>query len=94
REGKPTALVAIARQRAGGAAARLLAERLGAPDLTATEVAEVQSVLVETGARAEVEDEVDALVSQALVALDKAPLTPEAAAELRELAGFIAGRGY
>jgi geranylgeranyl diphosphate synthase type I len=94
REGKPTALYALAAAGAFGEAADLLARRFGAPDLTPDEVAQLQDVLVSTGAKAEVEARIDALLAQALDALHHAPLAAEARRELEELARFVAGRDY
>ena len=94
REGKPTALVAHARGRASGAAATLLAERLGVSDLDGAEVTALQDVLVSTGARARVEADIARLVGEALEALAAAPLAPEASSALEELAHFVAGRDH
>lgn len=93
REGKPTALAAIAADRATGAAATAMA-RLGAVDLTAGEIALLQQIFEETGARAEVERRVDQLTNEALAALDLAPLDTAARDQLVELAAFVAGRDY
>jgi geranylgeranyl diphosphate synthase type I len=92
REGKPTALYVLATARADGAAAELLADRFGSSSLTAQEVSELQSVLVETGARQRVEETIDGLLDRALVALDAVPITEEARARLGELANFVASR--
>ncbi|HVE45171.1 MAG TPA: polyprenyl synthetase family protein [Acidimicrobiales bacterium] len=99
REGKPTALFAFAAAAAAAddrhaGAAKLLADRFGAADLTDAEVAELQTVLVETGARAEVEAAIDQLVSRSLEALAGAPLDEEAKRELQELAHFVGGRDH
>jgi geranylgeranyl diphosphate synthase, type I len=94
REGKPTALVALARERATGAGAALLRDRFGRADLSDEEVADLQAVLEETGARGEVEATVEALVTESLAALATAPLTDEARAHLTELAWFVAGRDH
>ena len=99
REGKPTALYAFAASAADGAAAKLLADRFGAADLTVAEVAELQAVLEETGARSQVEDAIELLVAEALTALDAAPFdegpaAAEARGRLRELAHFAAGRDH
>jgi geranylgeranyl diphosphate synthase type I len=94
REGKPTALVAVARERAEGAGARLLAERLGARDLSDEEIADLQTLLHETGAVREVEAEIDTLVASSLVALKTAPLSSEAKRHLTDLAWFVAGRDH
>ncbi|HZQ29132.1 MAG TPA: polyprenyl synthetase family protein [Acidimicrobiales bacterium] len=94
REGKPTALYALAAASASGAAAELLARRFGSPDLSPDEVADLQDVLIRTGAKAEVEARIDDLLSEALAALATAPLTAEASRELEDLARFVAGREF
>ena len=91
REGKPTPLLAITTDRAG-AAGRPLLDRVGAPDLGDDEVAAIQALMVETGARAETERLVDQLAADAVAALDGAPLTAEARVALTELAAFVARR--
>ena len=92
REGKPTLLVALARAGARGGDARLLDERLGAPDLGDDEVAAIQAVIEATGARDEVEATVDALVARALDAAAELPLDDGAVAALCDIARFVAGR--
>jgi geranylgeranyl diphosphate synthase type I len=92
REGKPTALYALALERATAADAVLLRDRFGRADLTGQEAAAIQDVFVRTGARAEVESMVAALADQAVTALAAAPMAGEARRELEELAGFVVGR--
>ncbi len=92
REGRPTALYAFAAQAADEGAAKVLADRFGAPDLTEAEVTELQEVLEQTGARRQVEAAIDRLVEQACAALEAAPLTREARSSLGELASFVAAR--
>ncbi len=94
REGKPTALVAIARERATGPAARVLDEHLGRRDLTDAEIAALRDVLVDTGAVAEVEARIDALVASSLDALSASPIGGEPRERLAELAWFVAGRDH
>ena len=94
REGKPTALYAFAVAAADGPAAKLLADRFGAPDLTEAEVAELQGILEETGARREVECAIDTRLDEALAALDRAELRGDAGVQLAELARFVAGRDH
>jgi geranylgeranyl diphosphate synthase type I len=91
REGKLTPLVAAAAARAEGPEAALL-RRLGSPDLTDAEVAALQQMLVETGARDEVEATIERRVDAALAALAVAPLTAEARLALEELGTFVAWR--
>ena len=78
REGKPTLLYALARDAATGSGARLLDECFGAGDLTTGEVAAMQALFERTGARAEVEAEIERLVDQALTAAAGLPLAEEA----------------
>ncbi|HVF33003.1 MAG TPA: polyprenyl synthetase family protein, partial [Acidimicrobiales bacterium] len=92
REGKPTALVALARERASGAAAELLDRRFGRPDLTDDEVAAIQAAMVDTGAVAEVEASISALVGESLASLEAAPMTAESREHLVEGAGRHEGR--
>ncbi len=94
REGKPTALVALARERATGEAAELLEHRFGRPDLTDDEILALQAALVDTGALAEVEAQIESLVGESLASLEAAPVTEEARDHLVELAWFVAGRDH
>lgn len=94
REGKPTALVAIARERASGADAHLLTNRYGSRDLTDNEIRAIQHIFTETGARADVQSTIDELVESGLTALSKMPITPEAQDHLVQLAYFVAGRQH
>ena len=91
REGKPTPLLAIARERANGAAASVLA-RVGDRDLDAEGVAAVQEVLTATGATAEVERRIESLTTTALVAAKELDVTGEAQAALGDLATYVAWR--
>ena len=68
REGKRTVLVAIAAERADAAQSAVLA-RVGSSDLGDGEVEALRTVLVETGARAEVERMIDEYALQARDAL-------------------------
>jgi geranylgeranyl diphosphate synthase type I len=94
REGKPTALVALARERADRDGRRLLEERLGASDLSDREVGALQAVLRGTGAVDELECQIDTLVASALAALDRVPISQTARDHLADLAWFVAGRDH
>lgn len=94
REGKPTALLAIARERAQGEAAKLLEERYGASDLRLEEVTALQEVLIDTGARSDIEQHIDELVATGISALDGVELDDRAHENLVELAYFVAGRHH
>ena len=91
REGKLTPLVAATAARANGAGLRLL-ERIGTPELTEPDVVDLQAVMVECGAVAEVEAAIEALVGQSLDALGHAPISADAQVALRELGNFVAWR--
>lgn len=86
REGKRTVLVAIARQKATAGQARGLDRLLGDPSIGEAGVAEFRRLLAETGALAECETMIDRYVTEALAALESAPVTAEARAALAELA--------
>lgn len=86
-----TPLVAAAAARATGAAAKLL-DRMGSIDLSETEVAEIQHVLVDCGAVAEIETSIDHLVDDAMAALATVPLAERARAELEALGVYVAWR--
>jgi geranylgeranyl diphosphate synthase type I len=94
RDGKPTVLYAVARERVNGSGAARLLERYGAPDLREDEVEDLQEVLIETGAVAHIEAAIDDLVADAVLALDASPVLPEARAALADLARFAAGRDH
>jgi geranylgeranyl diphosphate synthase type I len=91
REGKLTPLVAVAAARVDDAGNRLLG-LLGRPDLSDDDVRRLQALLVECGAREEVEQAIERLVDQALVALAAAPIAPEARGALEELGTYVAWR--
>jgi len=91
REGKPTPLLAIACQRAEGDALALLS-LVGSDELSADDITQVQSVLVSTGALAEIEATIDRLTTSAIASIEVAPITPESSAALVELAEYVAWR--
>jgi geranylgeranyl diphosphate synthase type I len=91
REGKLTPLIAAAATRARGADARMLA-RLGESELTDADIAALQGVLIDTGARAEIEATIERLVAEALDALTRLPVTRDAVYALEQLGLFAAWR--
>jgi geranylgeranyl diphosphate synthase type I len=86
REGKRTALVAMALEAAGPAQAAVVRRHLGDPHLSEDGVAELRTVLSDTGALARVEALVDELLDDALTALRNAPVAGEAREVLEQLA--------
>jgi geranylgeranyl diphosphate synthase, type I len=91
REGKPTPLLAVATERATDGATALLG-RVGEPGLSDGDVERIQRVLVDTGALAQIEQLIESLTERAVHAIEAADVTPEARAELLELAWFVASR--
>jgi geranylgeranyl diphosphate synthase, type I len=91
REGKLTPLVAVAAERAGGGGRALLA-RLGDHALTREEIEALQDMLIDTGARDEIEARIEQLVERSFGALAEAPLTAEARLALEELGTYVAWR--
>jgi geranylgeranyl diphosphate synthase type I len=86
REGKQTVLVALAAAKADGARLKLLREGLGDAELDATGVADLQAVILETGALDAVEQRIAERTEVALEALDRAEIEAEAREVLAELA--------
>jgi geranylgeranyl diphosphate synthase, type I len=86
REGKRTALVAMALEQASPAQTAVVKRHLGDPHLGDEGVALLREVIVETGALARVEQLVDELMADALGALAAAPVDDEAREVLGELA--------
>ena len=65
---------------------------VGSADLGEDEIADIQSVLVDTGAVAEIETSINHLTNAAIAAIDTCPITPEAAGVLVDLAEYVAWR--
>jgi geranylgeranyl diphosphate synthase type I len=86
REGKQTVLVALAAERATDAQSKALRSGLGDPALDEDAVAQLRSVIADTGALADVERSITGLTDTALEALAAAPITSEAREVLTELA--------
>lgn len=91
REGKPTLLLAVARERVGPAQRAVLG-RVGDPDLDGDDIAELQQVLVDTGALDEIEGEIETLGARAVAALDTMVIDSRAGEALVDLAAFVIAR--
>ena len=91
REGKPTALVAWALERATTPQLVVL-DAIGEPELSKTDVAEIQQVLIDTGAVAQVEADIGRLRDQAIHVIGSAGLTEDATRNLIDLANFVTNR--
>lgn len=91
REGKPTPLMAMATARANEHQLQVL-QLVGSARLDSAQVADVQQVMIETGALAELETYIRILTDQALAAVRIAPITQDARDSLVELANFVSWR--
>ena len=90
REGKPTLLMAMARAAATPAQLRVL-DAVGSK-MDDDTVSAVQQVIVDTGALSSLEDEIAALLAEALDALEALPDMPAAKEALAATARFVALR--
>lgn len=91
REGKPTPLMAIATARANEQQLHVL-QLVGTARLNDSQIADVQQVMIETGALAELEAQIHTLTDKALAAAQVAPITQDARDSLVELANFVSWR--
>lgn len=91
REGKPTPLLARAIEAASGAQLVVL-DGVGNPALTAEQIADIQQVIVETGALADLESTITRLTVAAVAALDQIDLVGGARDELIALAEYVSQR--
>ncbi len=90
REGKPTPLLARARQAATSAQTNML--DLVGSDLSTDDVSAIQTVFTDTGAVADVEAQIASLTIKALDEISRTPLMGDANERLNELATFLATR--
>jgi geranylgeranyl diphosphate synthase, type I len=86
REGKRTVLLAIARDRASASQAEVIGRHLGNPALDEAGTAQVRAAIAATGAVAECERMIGRHVSEAIAALEAAPITAGAREALAQLA--------
>lgn len=91
REGKPTPLLARAVRRADPGQREVL-DLVGDVEIDDATVARIQQVIHETGALDELEAHITDLAATAVAALAVTPITPEAVAELTELADYVSAR--
>jgi len=92
REGKPTVLMALARQAADASRAARLRALVGDPELDHGGAAEVRAIIEATGARERVERMIRSRVDHARAALDRTPLTEPARSALADLTTRAAHR--
>jgi len=92
REGKPTVMMALARDAASREQMAQLAVHFGNPSLDTEGAADLRSIIVETGALTQIEQMIRVRTDAALVALAQAPLDPSVREALTELAGAAVDR--
>ena len=90
REGKPTVMLALAREAADDAQLRVL-DRVG-PAVTDEDVAAIQQVMTDTGSVAQVEDEIEQLLDEALTAIEALPDANGSRDAPRALADYVVDR--
>ena len=91
REGKPTALLALAVERSS-AEQRTLLELVGSRDLDDNDIARCQEILTETGAAVEIERQIEASRQEAIAAIEAAPIEVDARQALIDLAWYVTDR--
>jgi geranylgeranyl diphosphate synthase type I len=91
REGKPTPMLAYAYEHADAAQRKLL-DTVGSDNLSHNDIAMLQQVVIDTGARDAIEQKINALVDQALAALSPTALDGETLVALSALAHAVTRR--
>ncbi|WP_285546451.1 polyprenyl synthetase family protein [Streptomyces lavendulae] len=92
REGKPTALLALAWRSADPDQRRVLRAHVGRRDASGADIAECQAVLIALGVPDRIETMIDERYERAVEALEQAPATGPARTTLRRLAAQLAYR--
>ncbi|MDA8116281.1 MAG: polyprenyl synthetase family protein [Actinomycetota bacterium] len=92
REGKPTLLYALARQRADSAQRDVLDRYFARADLGAAGIEALQAVFADSGALALVEERIDRLTEQSIKAISTSGLNAEAISELVAMASYVRSR--
>jgi len=92
REGKRTALIAIALQRANTSQQKIITENLGDPGLTPSMISELQQVITDTGASSHIELMIEELTNASLTALNHDGISQEGKKYLTELAVLATNR--
>ena len=93
REGKPTPLLAVATERANAAQQQVLA-RVGTADLSPADIVAIQTVIDDTGARADSERRIAGLTAEAAAAIVDSPLDATAVEALQALAHYVGTREH
>ena len=93
-EGKRTVLIALARERLDDTDKASLDAQLGDPALDAAQIRTLQQLITDSGAVDRVEALIESQVTQALAALQTAPITTEAKQKLRDLTDRVTHRAF
>ena len=94
REGKRTVLIALARETLSDGPRRMLDDLLGDPALDEAQITALQQTIIASGAVDRVEALIEANVAEAVTALEAAPITPAARAQLRILTKTATRRAF
>ncbi len=94
REGKPTVMMALARDAADRAQSARLRELFGNPDLDADGAAELRKIIESTGARTKIEQMIQVRADAAMAALEQTAVTAECRAALTALAAQAIDRQH
>jgi len=92
REGKRTVLIALAEEVMPSSTKKVFTEMLGDRSLNGDQIGVMQSTLRDTGALDRVETMIDTYATQAMIALERAPIAPGARQELARLAEAVTQR--
>lgn len=91
REGKPTLLLAYAYEKADEKQRRVL-DRVGSPDLTSSDIADMQSIISDTNALQDIESTISSLRDEAIRVLHQSQVDSSAVSALEELAHYVTDR--
>ena len=92
REGKRTALLAIAQERANTSQSGQLKKHIGDPNLTPSMISDLQQIITDTGATSHIETMIEELTSTSLTALNHDGISPDGKKLLTELAILATNR--
>ena len=92
REGKRTALLAIAQEKADTSQSVQLKKHIGDPNLTPSMISDLQQIITDTGATSHIEMMIEELTSTSLTALKHDGISPDGKQLLTELAILATNR--
>jgi geranylgeranyl diphosphate synthase type I len=91
REGKPTALLALATERAN-ATQRHVLDNVGRPDVDAATIVQIQNVITDTGALADTEARITDLTNESVAHLDALSISDDVRSRFLDLARVVSWR--